>query len=581
MPAGLVALVVVAALIFFGLAHRVLDRMRLTDGQALIFIALIIAGSFVDIPLVRAPVSVSINVGGAVIPLILAGYLLVRADHAVERVRSLVGAVITAAAVLAISSLTDFDPGRGDFLDPVWLFGIVGGVTGYLVGSRSRRASFISGTLGLLLTDVVHAVRMARTGQPATVMIGGAGAFDMIVLAGLIAVGLAEIVGEIRERLSGGPGPSSKAVGAFAGLVVLAGLLGGLGHADAAPVSRRPVPATWGERSDGRYFTLVAPDGRVVTYTALLLGKGDVYIDASNRRWKVVGIEGDRAMVRSDGVETLPEVSESALAQAQGQPGARRGRGPDVALYFTHSDESYVPTSGTSSKPWGDVYKVGETLAAELRRQGYRVVVSHNNHNPHDGQAYTRSRRTALQLLKQRPTLLVDVHRDAVPPQVYQTSVQGTPATKVRLVVGRQNQNMQANLSLARHIKAVADRIRPGLIEGIFIAQGDYNQDLAPRSILLEFGAHTNPLDLAEEGARLFAPVLPRAAGVGPGQLPSAPRGVDASGRRSATILAVAAVVAVLGFMALNAGSADELRARIRSWWRRQPVGGPGDREGP
>ncbi|NLG67943.1 MAG: hypothetical protein GX496_00035, partial [Firmicutes bacterium] len=55
LPTGVIVLVVVAALIFFGLAHRALDRLRLTDGQALLVIAAIIAGSFIDLPLMRAP----------------------------------------------------------------------------------------------------------------------------------------------------------------------------------------------------------------------------------------------------------------------------------------------------------------------------------------------------------------------------------------------------------------------------------------------------------------------------------------------------------------------------------------------
>ena len=209
LPSGVVALVIVAALIFFGLAHRALDRLRLTDGQALLIIALLIGGSFLDIPLMRTPFTLSVNVGGALVPLALVVYLVWRADSAAEKVRALVGAVITAAVVLAIASITDFEPGRADFLDPIWLFGGVGGVTGYLVGQRSRRAAFVAGSLGLLLTDVVHAVQVARSGQAGTVMIGGAGAFDMIVLAGLIALGLAEIVGEARERLSGGPGAAA------------------------------------------------------------------------------------------------------------------------------------------------------------------------------------------------------------------------------------------------------------------------------------------------------------------------------------------------------------------------------------
>ena len=40
--------------------------------------------------------------------------------------------------------------------------------------------------------------------------IGGAGVFDAMIVAGIIAVALAEIVGETRERLSGGPGVPSQ-----------------------------------------------------------------------------------------------------------------------------------------------------------------------------------------------------------------------------------------------------------------------------------------------------------------------------------------------------------------------------------
>ena len=52
-PAGIIALLVVSILIYFGVAHRVLDRMRLSDKAALAIIAAIIVGSFIDIPFAR------------------------------------------------------------------------------------------------------------------------------------------------------------------------------------------------------------------------------------------------------------------------------------------------------------------------------------------------------------------------------------------------------------------------------------------------------------------------------------------------------------------------------------------------
>ena len=76
MPTGMLLLLITAALIYFGAAQRVLDRMRLTDSQALLFIGLMIGGSFIDIPLYQGTVEISVNVGGALVPLALCIYLL-------------------------------------------------------------------------------------------------------------------------------------------------------------------------------------------------------------------------------------------------------------------------------------------------------------------------------------------------------------------------------------------------------------------------------------------------------------------------------------------------------------------------
>ncbi len=205
MAIGLFILFALAALIYFGLAERVLDRMRLTDTQALLFIGLVIVGSFISIPLHRGQPDVSLNVGGALVPVALAIYLLVRADSTWEWVRALLAAIGTAAVIWAISAVTDFDPGtRNMFIDSVWLYSIAGGVIAYLLG-RSRRASFIAGTLGVVMADLAHLVQVWVRDIPSTVALGGAGVFDTVVIAGILSVILAEVVGESRERLQGGP----------------------------------------------------------------------------------------------------------------------------------------------------------------------------------------------------------------------------------------------------------------------------------------------------------------------------------------------------------------------------------------
>ncbi len=89
--------------------------------------------------------------------------------------------------------------------------------------------------------------------------------------------------------------------------------------------------------------------------------------------------------------------------------------------------------------------------------------------------------------------------------------------SQIRLVVGRQNQNREANLEYAKRIKAIADEKYPGLVKGIFHAHGNYNQDLGPRMILIEFGTHVTSLEEALRSVRPTAEVVAAAAGLTPG----------------------------------------------------------------
>ncbi|HHX75677.1 MAG TPA: DUF1614 domain-containing protein, partial [Firmicutes bacterium] len=67
------------------------------------------------------------------------------------------------------------------------------------------RSAFIAGSMGLLLTDIFSRVEVALRGGSGRMVIGGAGVFDGIVIGGLLALFLAELFGETRERLQGGP----------------------------------------------------------------------------------------------------------------------------------------------------------------------------------------------------------------------------------------------------------------------------------------------------------------------------------------------------------------------------------------
>jgi uncharacterized membrane protein len=203
LPVGMIVLLVVGVLIYFGLAQRILDRMRMTDKQALMFIAAIIIGSFIDIPIMRSPVQVSINVGGALLPAILAIWLIFKADETAERVRAVVASILVAGAVMLGSMYLPYEP-ENMFLDPKLIYGLAAGLIAYIAG-RSRRSAFIGGTLGIILSDIAHFATIYRAGIPGTTDIGGAGAFDVVIISGIVAVMIAELVGETREKIQGGP----------------------------------------------------------------------------------------------------------------------------------------------------------------------------------------------------------------------------------------------------------------------------------------------------------------------------------------------------------------------------------------
>ena len=196
MTIGFILLLVTGALILFGAGQRVLDRLRLSDRAAILFIVLIIAGGFV--PDIAVTDRFAFNLGGALIPLALCAYLWIRADTALERVRCLVAAAVSAVTIFALGRALPADPDALP-IDPGWAYGIAAGLIAYVFG-RSRRGAFIAGTLGVMLSDTANWLYARSMGADQRLVLGGAGGYDVIVIAGLLAVLLSELIGELLER---------------------------------------------------------------------------------------------------------------------------------------------------------------------------------------------------------------------------------------------------------------------------------------------------------------------------------------------------------------------------------------------
>lgn len=213
MSIGMILLVVLSLLILAGMLQRTLDRMALTDRQALAIMAAIFIGGW--LPQINLGL-VTVNIGGAVVPLIVCVYLLLRAGTAKERIRALVAAALTAAAIFALGLLLPADPTQMPMLDPMILYGVAAGLIAWVLG-RSRRSAFIAGVLGVMLTDLITGISLRIRGVDQAIHLGGAGALDAVVLAGVIAVLMCELTGEIIERIQTGKARAPHEDGAIEG----------------------------------------------------------------------------------------------------------------------------------------------------------------------------------------------------------------------------------------------------------------------------------------------------------------------------------------------------------------------------
>lgn len=326
------------------------------------------------------------------------------------------------------------------------------------------------------------------------------------------------------------------------------------------------------EVGPGKYFTVYRKDSDSELFaTSWRVSLGDKYLSSDNKMYEVVEVDAEQYKAYARFVEDvkLPEVDEIFVQQTFSVAQDNR----KVALYCTHSAESYVPTDGSDSKPGkGGIFEVGNAFKKALEKNGVMTVLDRTSHEPHDANAYVRSRRTAAKLLKDQPDAVFDLHRDAIPKEHYITEIKGTPVSKIRIVLGRRNQNIKANEELAIKLKAVADKMYPGLIRDIYYARGNYNQDMAPRALLFEFGTHEHTRERAENSATMFADVVAKTLyGGETGQGTRVKAEQPSSEGSSSGILWLLAIAGLggLGFLFLSSGG-REFRSKARNFAKKE-----------
>ena len=101
-------------------------------------------------------------------------------------------------------------------------------------------------------------------------------------------------------------------------------------------------------------WDVVTEEGELLTQLIYEPEAGDEYIAQDNTLYLIVRVEGMRAIAKRQETLALPDVSwlDADAALAVSAMGEKR-----IAMYCTHSDESYEPSDGTySNDERGSIY---------------------------------------------------------------------------------------------------------------------------------------------------------------------------------------------------------------------------------
>ena len=133
-------------------------------------------------------------------------------------------------------------------------------------------------------------------------------------------------------------------------------------------------------------YTLLDEQGGALTMRAGRMYVDDEYISEDNGWYRVVAVDDDAqtAIAQYLGKADANAPETTALVAGANAEGSASGDGKKlIAMYSTHSDESYVPEDGTASK-WNGagIYDVGDSLKEALEEKGIETVYSKESFFP-------------------------------------------------------------------------------------------------------------------------------------------------------------------------------------------------------
>lgn len=195
----LIALATVVFVVFVFLFYKVMSfsfrKMGIPRHLVIPALVAILVGGVFNIPIWHSgSTTVSVNAGGAIIPLLISFYLLRKAP--------LLKTALAVAVVATVSGLlAEVDANKGISLHFGFLIlpATAVSVALILAGRNAPQVAFIAGTIGAIIgVDLVHLKELIDLGA-AYMSIGGRGVLDGIFTTGIISAVLAGLLWRKKE----------------------------------------------------------------------------------------------------------------------------------------------------------------------------------------------------------------------------------------------------------------------------------------------------------------------------------------------------------------------------------------------
>lgn len=232
-------------------------------------------------------------------------------------------------------------------------------------------------------------------------------------------------------------------------------------------------------------------------------------------------VSGNEELDAQPGTFDLPAIVQTDSSSSLTPEETQHLKGRQVALYCTHSAETYTPDSGKAKLDGkhGLINDVARQIADSLQQQGLKTAYYNKIHDfPEYDKSYTNSRETVKRIIKEQDQLLAlfDIHRDNIPgmAKAETVTIDGKPSARILIIVGsderKPHPDWEKNLDFANRIAEHGEQMYPGLIKGVRIKAGTYNQEYHHGALLVEVGSDLNSLAEARYAAELFSDILIR-----------------------------------------------------------------------